>query len=46
MCQKFSCDHVQHHIIYIILKILGVKNETTIKRAMDYYVDIENIFMK
>lgn len=30
----------QHNSIYIILNILGVKNEITNKRGMDNYADI------
>lgn len=37
--QKFKCKRVHHSIIYIILKILGVKNEITNKRGMDYNAD-------
>ena len=37
--QKFKCKRVHYSIIYIILKILAVKNEITNKRGMDYYAD-------
>lgn len=37
--QKCKCKRVHHNIIYIILKILGVKNEITNKRGMDYCAD-------